>query len=139
MYEKRLRKALRYRERWPDVPVREFLDSHIALELRKGGRLVSAEESRSMPREMAGVAPFTLAGWAVEIAGAHELARRIGVRRAARRVYLVSVGIRPSFDAPEREMMYDLLVRASQERQHVMARRRRTQGCDGRIGAVLVG
>jgi len=131
MYEKRLRKALRYRERWPDVPVREFLDSHIESALRKGARLVSAEESRAMPREMAGVPPFTLAGWAVELAGAHELARRIGVRRAARRVYLVSAGIRPDFDAPERDMIYGLRERADQERQYVMGRRRRTHTATG--------
>jgi hypothetical protein len=102
-------RAKRYRERHPEVPVVEHLDSKILEQLTDhGGSLRMATWHTCNTTHCLG-------GWSVHLAGpaGYELERKFDVQRAAAMIWQASTGMVPHFFASDEDALEDLKKRAA--------------------------
>ena len=110
----RAARALRYRERHPEVPVVEDLDQKILSAVESGaGRL-------DMSRWHTCDTTHCRAGWAVALAGppGYELESKVGPAQAGRLIYLVSAGRSPYFFGSTERAMEDIRRCAAETAAH---------------------
>jgi uncharacterized protein YjbI with pentapeptide repeats len=107
--------AQRYRERHPNVPVIENLDTHILCALRAPG--CSLDMSSWHGDDATCSTTHCRAGWAIALAGltGHALELQHGPEIAGRMIYLASTGRVPDFFADEETAMKDIERCAAEE------------------------
>jgi len=102
-------RALRFRARFPDVPVIEQLDAKILAALESGaGTLDMSTWHRCETTHCR-------AGWAIALAGdaGAALEQRFGAEDAGRRIYLASTGRVPDFFANNEDALADMREQAA--------------------------
>jgi len=108
-------RARRYRERHPEVPVVDNLDSQI-LELVTAGAGVLEMSAWHGEGGVCGTT-HCRAGWAVHLAGKAgiDLERKLDAHRAGRMIYLASTGRVPWFFASNERALEDIALCAAEE------------------------
>jgi hypothetical protein len=106
-------RAVRYRERHPDVPVVERLDSRILEAITTGGCTLEMGSWHQCETT------HCRAGWAIHLAGepGYALERRYSAEHAGRLIYLVSTGRCPHFFATNERALEDIRLCAAREQQ----------------------
>ena len=109
--ERYAKRAAKFRERNPDVPVIPDIDARLL------GILERQEGTLNMNAWHTCRTTHCMAGWAVTLAGpkGKELEEQYGPHRAGHMIYTASIGQTPHFFASDEQALIDLRVRAAEQ------------------------